>query len=142
MQQGWQEECCSPSPGPCEGPALLRGFALTPSPTEKYHRRACSKECFLPAFPAWASFFCLGMRKLGTTFLYDTEPSWGLGTSTWVLLAAEYENLLASTYLSIYHNTRASSESEWRSLSPGSSDTKIFINLPAVTQGDNCGVGV
>lgn len=110
MQQGWQEECCSPSPGPCEGPALLQGFALTPSLTEQYHRRACSKECFLPALRAWASFFCLGMRKLGTTFLYDTEPSWGLGTSTWVLLSVEYGNLLASTYLSIYHNTRAGSE--------------------------------
>lgn len=62
------------------------------------------KECFVLALPAWASFFCLGMRKLGPTFLYDTEPSWGLGTSTWVLLAVEYRNFLASTYVSIYHN--------------------------------------
>lgn len=94
------------APLPCEGPALLGGFALTPLLRSSNTAGLRGKECSAPALPAGASSFCLGMRKLGTTFLYVTEPSWGLGTSTWVLLAVEYRDFLASTYLSFYHNPR------------------------------------
>lgn len=62
------------------------------------------EECFVLALPAWASFFRLGMRKPGKTFLYNAEPTWGLGTSTQILLAVKYGkgyNFSASTYLSI-----------------------------------------
>lgn len=62
------------------------------------------EERFVPALPAWASFFCPDMRKPGKIFLYSTEPTWGLGTGTQVLLAMKCRkgyNFSASTYLSI-----------------------------------------
>lgn len=67
------------------------------------------EECFVPALPAWASFFRPGMRKPGKTFLYSAKPTWGLGTSTRILLAVKYRkgyNFSASAYLSILQPSR------------------------------------
>lgn len=105
-KQGWPEERCPQRPAPLRRASPAAGFAPTPLLGSCTTAGLRGKECSVPALPAGASSFCLGMRKLGTTFLYDTEPFWGLGTSTWVLPAVEYRDFLAGTYLSFYHNPR------------------------------------
>lgn len=87
------------------GPSLLLHSSLRRSlPQSSTTAGLAMQECFVPALPAWASFFCLSMRKPSKTFLYNTGPTWGLGTSTQILHAMKHRksfNFSVRTYLSI-----------------------------------------
>lgn len=96
------------------------------------------------ALPAWASFFRPGMRKPGKTFLYNAEPTLGLGKRHTDFACSEIQEglLLFSRYVSQYFATPAEAALKQAVLSlPGTGGTERLSNLLAVTSGAATGLG-
>lgn len=125
--------CSQHRPGFCSKWSCWVVFLCHPLPWCRTTAGLSVEECFVLALPAWASFFCPGMRKQSKMFLYHSEPTWGLGISRQILIALkcrESFTFSASTHLGVlqYPATEAALQQVMLSVMTQG-------NLPAVTQG-------
>lgn len=130
------------APVPCTGPALLRGFAPTPSATEQYHRRAHRQGMLCAGPPCLGKFLLSGHEKTG----YNTSPRYrallGAGHQhVGFACCSGIQELFSQYIIAVFITTLAGLALKQVVLSlPGTRDTEILTNLPAVTQGDTAGL--
>lgn len=105
---------------PCAGPALLRGSALTTSPTEQYHRRAYRQEMLCAGPPCLGKFLLPGHEKAGSNISLWYRAFLRAGHQHTGFACSGIQELF-SQYLSQYLSQPSLGQhwNKWCSLSPG-----------------------